>query len=168
MCRFALLLALTAELCIGLASSQNRLTRFCAVTNAALDSAVTTCSDSATFAPGASCVLGIQFAPTTSGASVAGSVVLSDNTPDSSQTIHLSGPATPSSQAIASLTLTPSPGTTGVYGTAFSVAASIAQASGQPYATGNLSYSIPHKQAPHLLFTNSAGDDGNCLAAKPT
>ncbi len=60
-----------------------------ALTNAALDSSVTTCLVSTPVAPGASCVLGIQFAPQAPGSRLAGSAVLTDNAPNSPQTINL-------------------------------------------------------------------------------
>jgi sugar lactone lactonase YvrE len=66
---------------------------FTAITpsNAALDSGVTTCSVSTPVAVGASCVLGVQFAPL-AGTAGQGSVVLTDNAANSPQTIPLSGP----------------------------------------------------------------------------
>ncbi len=63
------------------------------VSNAALDSGVTTCTTSTPVAVDGSCILGIQFAPATNGTPQSGSVALTDNAAASPQTITLSGNA---------------------------------------------------------------------------
>ncbi len=59
--------------------------------NAALDSASTTCSFLGPIAPDETCSLGVEFAPTTIGATVLGSVTLNSNAGNSPSVINLSG-----------------------------------------------------------------------------
>ena len=112
---------------------------FTAITpaNATLDSSVTTCSLSAAVPPGASCVLGVQFAPQMAGALVAGSVVLTDNAASSPQTITLSGPAAQAKQSTTvsvGSSLNPS-----VYGNSVQFTATVSWATGGP-PTGTVSF----------------------------
>ncbi len=62
-----------------------------ALVNAALDSTVTTCSTTALLAPSATCALGVEFAPTTIGDDVMGSVTLPSNATNVTPVIMLDG-----------------------------------------------------------------------------
>ena len=62
----------------------------------------------------------------------------------SSNTVSVTGTA---ALQPASLSLTLNPGATGTYGTAFSVTASVAQAAGQLYATGEVTYQFDNDSA---------------------
>ena len=80
-----------------------------------LNGADTTCSSGTTLAPGASCILGIEFAPLQSGPAT-GSVTLTDNAANSPQTVSLSGTG-----ALGTPTVSWNPSTTSIaYGTAIS------------------------------------------------
>lgn len=57
----------------------------------ALDSATTTCSTTATLAPAASCVLGVEFAPTVIGNDVVGSLTLPSNATNMNPVITVDG-----------------------------------------------------------------------------
>jgi sugar lactone lactonase YvrE len=96
----------------------------------------TTCSSGTTLAPGASCILGIEFAPVHVGP-VTGSVVIIDNATNSPQSILVSGAG-----AQGTPTLTWNPATTSIaYGTGLSagVLDATATANGNP-VVGNYAY----------------------------
>ena len=61
------------------------------VTNAQLDSSVTTCSTTSPVASALSCIIGAQFAPTVIGNPVLGSITITSDSQNSPQTIKLSG-----------------------------------------------------------------------------
>jgi hypothetical protein len=73
-------------------------TSIVAPTNFQIDSGSTTCSTSTPVAAGASCVVGVDFVPTTTGSPLTGNVVLTDNNLNGSnvtQSIAVSGTAVP-------------------------------------------------------------------------
>jgi sugar lactone lactonase YvrE/predicted secreted protein len=61
------------------------------ITNAQLDSSVTTCSATSPVASALSCIIGAQFAPTVIGNPVVGSITITSDSQNSPQTIQLSG-----------------------------------------------------------------------------
>jgi sugar lactone lactonase YvrE len=104
-----------------------------------LGGAATTCAVGTPVAAAASCDLGVQFAPTTSG-SLTGTVTLTDdslNNSSAQQTITVSGTGTGFAATIA---LSASPGTTVSAGTAITITATLSGSNGTP--TGNITYTL--------------------------
>jgi hypothetical protein len=78
-------------------------------TNAVFSSPAGNCTTTASLASGTTCSLGVEFAPTSAGTSVSGSVVVSDNALNvtgATQTISISGPATPATPTVTGITPT--------------------------------------------------------------
>jgi large repetitive protein len=88
-------------------------TAFDLVSNSALDSASTTCAVSSAVAVNATCVLGVEFAPTTTGASVTGSISLVSNAANTPGVIDLSGQVLSVNPTTISLTSSANPATLG-------------------------------------------------------
>jgi hypothetical protein len=105
------------------------------VINAALDTSVTTCATAIPVMPGASCVLGIQFTPQTSGDLLTGSVTLTDNALNSMQKILLTGSATAPPTQLA-FTMAP-PSLLMANNNAGIVTVAVEDASGNPVASSN-------------------------------
>ena len=87
-----------------------------ATTNAALDP-TTTCTNNSLLPAGASCTLGVDFAPTSAGNGVAGSVVVSDNTrnqDNATQTMLVMGTGSEGASQMINFPALPNPVTLGV------------------------------------------------------
>ncbi len=80
-----------------------------AVTNAKVDSATTTCSPDRAVNSSLTCVIGADFAPTSVGDPVIGSISIASDSPNSAQTITLQGPATKLDASIVGLTSSANP-----------------------------------------------------------
>jgi hypothetical protein len=74
----------------NIGNAQLTFSSIVASTNFKLDSGTTTCSTTTTLAVNATCVVGVIFTPATSGALI-GTVTLTDNAANATQTISLSG-----------------------------------------------------------------------------
>ena len=110
-------------------------------TNASFAGAGTTCGASATLVAGASCGLGIEFAPTTIGNPLAGSASITDNNLnsilDGTQTINLTGTATQQTP-----TLTLAAVTTVSYGSSSALSAMLAWTGDSIAPAGAVTFSI--------------------------
>ena len=133
----------SAQKVVTLGNNGNQPLTISALTeiNASLAGPGTTCSTSATLLAGASCGLGIEFAPTTVGNPLAGSASITDNNLNSSldgtQTINLTGTGTQQTP-----TLTLAAVTTVSYGSSSALSAMLAWTGGSPAPTGAVKFSV--------------------------
>ena len=86
---------------------------FAAVSNSQLDAGTTTCSTSAPLAPLAQCVVGVDFAPLTTGQTVNGSLNVVSNAGNSPGVIDLQGQVLDVDPTATTLTSSANPATTG-------------------------------------------------------
>ena len=113
-----------------------------ATTNFNLNGAGTTCSAATPLTPGATCGLGVEFAPTAAG-TLSGTGNLTDDNLNApapnyiTQQISLSGKGV---GFAATISLSESPGISVTYGTAVTVTATLTGGNGTP--TGNISYTV--------------------------
>jgi hypothetical protein len=68
-----------------------QLSSIAPVSNAAIDAASTTCNTTSTMAPGAECVIGVEFKPMVVGSPITGSISIASNAPNSADTVDVSG-----------------------------------------------------------------------------
>ncbi|MBB5055739.1 sugar lactone lactonase YvrE [Granulicella aggregans] len=68
-----------------------QLTSIAPVSNAAIDNASTTCNITSAMAPGAECVIGVEFKPTVVGSPVTGSISIASNAANSADTVYVVG-----------------------------------------------------------------------------
>lgn len=68
-----------------------QLSSIAPVSNAAIDSASTTCSTTAPMAPGDECVIGVEFKPTVVGSPVTGSISIASNAANSPDIVDVAG-----------------------------------------------------------------------------
>ncbi len=126
-----------------------------ATANFNLNGAGTTCSDATPLTPGATCGLGVEFAPTAAG-TLSGTGNLTDdnlNAPAPNyvmQQISLSGKGVGFAATIA---LSESPGISVTYGTAVTVTATLTGSNGTP--TGNISYTVDGANPQTVALTSS-------------
>jgi DNA-binding beta-propeller fold protein YncE len=124
-----------------------------ATTNFNLNGAGTTCLNSTTLAPGATCGLGVEFAPIAAGA-LTGTVNITDNNlnavaPNNVQRADLSGTGVGFAATIA---LAENPGISVVSGTAVTVTATLTGSNGVP--TGNITYTLDGTLQPSVSLSN--------------
>ncbi len=125
-----------------------------ATTNFNLKGAGTTCSDATPLTPGATCGLGLEFAPTAAG-TLSGTGNLTDDNLSAPapnyvmQQISLSGKGVGFAATIA---LSESPSTSVVYGTAVTVTATLTGSNGTP--TGNISYTVDGANPQTIALTS--------------
>jgi hypothetical protein len=103
---------------MNLGASPMTISAISATANYSLGGSDTSCtlSGGETLNPGASCILGVEFIPSTAG-TLSGSIVLTDNSNPASQTIALTGTATPQTETytltVSTPTVSMAPGGTG-------------------------------------------------------
>jgi large repetitive protein len=68
-----------------------QLTSIAPVSNAAIDAASTTCNTTSTMAPGAECIIGVEFKPMVVGSPVDGSISIASNAANSAATVNVEG-----------------------------------------------------------------------------
>jgi large repetitive protein len=83
------------------------------VSNSQLDPVATTCSTTSPMAIAVNCIIGAQFAPTVIGTPVLGSITVTSNSPNSLETIKLSGNVQTLDPSVVTLGTSGSPSSTG-------------------------------------------------------
>lgn len=103
------------------------LTSITPVTNAAIDRASTTCTTTTNMAPGAECVIGVQFKPTVVGSPVTGSISIVSNAANSAGTIFLNGNSLTIEPSATVVKPTPNPS---AFGQSVTIMATVSTAAG--------------------------------------